>query len=148
MPEYEAAHYHNLLGGVLIWGGLLAAVLFAVARSTLSRVDGPTIVSRRAPWVGPVIVASVVLALFCVAPFVVYGTGSAPSGRGVSLVVANQAGYATSFLLLGLLFIGLGRLVGMRDRGTLTFAIGTSIGVALAVIAATINGHSWLLAPP
>lgn len=148
MSDFEAAHYHNLLAGALIWGGVLAAVLFAVARSTWGRATGPAIESRRAPWVGPFIVASAVLAFFCVAPFVVYGAGPAPSGRGVSLVVANQAGYATSFLLLGLLFIGLGRMVGLRGRATISFATGTALGIALAVIAATINGHPWFLAPP
>lgn len=148
MSDFEAAHYHNLLAGALVWGGIFAAILFAVARATWGRADGAAIVSRRAPWVGPVIVASAVLAFFCVAPFAVYGAGPAPSGRGLSLVIANQAGYATSFLLLGLVFIGLGRLVGLRGRATISFAAGTALGIALAVIAATVNGHSWLLAPP
>lgn len=150
MPEYEVAHYYRLLYGALVWGIILAAVAVVVLRSWTGprSANGPSTTAPRPAWLGPVFVATAVMVFFCVAPFVAYGTGSSPSVRGVSMVVANQAGYATSFLLVGLLAVGLGRIFGLRGRATITFTAGAALGMVLAAVTAANNGHAWLLAPP
>lgn len=154
MSDIDAAHYSNLIFGGLIWVVLFAALAIGVIAKTLPtkrRVDAPstaTVSGPRPAWVGPALISLLVTFFFSAAPFAVYGSGPSPSPMGVSMVVAGQVGYATSFLLFGLLTMGVGRMFGLRGRATATFATGTAIGVGLAVLSASMGHHSWLLAPP
>lgn len=147
MSEFEAAHYSSMISGGAVWLVLLLLVVIAAAMAQRGR-PAPAASTVRAAWVGPVLISAAVLAFFAAAPFVIYGAGPNPSARGISLVVANQAGYATSFLLLGLLSVGVARILGARGWATKSFAIGTAAGLALGALAAAQGGYPWLIAPP
>lgn len=152
MSDFEVAHYQGLLSGGLIWAILLGAIVIgAAARAFFARprtIPAVAVPVQRSAWVGPVLITLGVIAFFLVAPFVVYGQGPAPSARGVVMVLAGQVGYAASFLLLGLVATGIGRILGFRDRSTVSFALGTGAGMALSALAAASNHHPWLLAAP
>lgn len=83
-------------------------------------------------WRGPIIFSAIFIAFACIAPFALFEPGTDPTAYGISLVIAEQAGRAIAFLLLGLITAIATRFAGYRNT-TWPFIIGTTAGLAMVL---------------